>query len=76
MRLHTPGYVVETTPKMNFASAQPTRSGDDLDSFWDFVPCWIEFFGGGVAGRGDGFVVEDERVEGDDFAVAVEDVEG
>lgn len=76
VRLQAPGHVVEAAVELDLAGAQLARAGQELDALLDLVPGAVELVGGGIARRGDWLVAEDERVEGDDFAVGVEDVDG
>lgn len=74
--LQAPGHVVEAAVEGDLAGAHLADAGDELDALGDLVPGGVVLVGGGVAGRLDGLVVEDEGVEGDDLGVGVEDVDG
>lgn len=74
--LKTPWHIVEASVKGDFARADLAHAGDILDALSDFIPGAVVFVGGCIARGGDGFMAEDERVESDDFAVGVEDIEG
>lgn len=67
---------MEAAIECDLSRADPAHAGDVLDALSDFVPGAVVLVGGGIARSGDGFVAEDKRVESDDFAVRVEDVEG
>lgn len=76
VRLQPPGHVVEASVERDFAGAHVADARDQLDFLRDLVPCAVELIRGSVSGGGDRLVVEDEGIEGDDFAVRVEDIEG
>lgn len=67
---------MEAAVEVDEAGAHLSHARHVLDALGDFVPCAVVFVGGGISWGGDGLVAEDERVEGDDFAVGVEDVDG
>lgn len=76
VRLETPGHVVEAAVELDLAPAHLANARDDLDTLLDLIPSAVKLVGGGIARRRNGLVAEDKRVEGDDFAVGVEDVNG
>lgn len=76
VRLQAPGHIVEAAVEADLAGAHLADAGDVLDALGDFVPCRVVLVGGGIAGRLDRLVVEDEGVEGDYLGVGVEDIDG
>src|SRR5690606_3840099 len=76
VRLKSPRSAMETAVEIDLPRPHPAHAGDVLYPLGNLVPRRVELVCGGVAGRGDGLVVEDEGVEGDDLAVGVEDVDG
>lgn len=76
VRLQTPGHVVEAAIELDPAPAELAHAGDDLDALLNLIPGAVKLVGGGIARRRDGLEAEDKRVEGEDFAMRVEDVNG
>lgn len=76
VRLQAPGHVVEAAVELDLAGAHLAHSGDHLDALLDFVPGAVKLVGGGIARRWDGLVAQDKRVERQDFAVRVQNVDG
>lgn len=76
VRLQTPRHVVEAAVESDQAGADLAHAGNILDALLNLVPGAVELIGGGGARGGDGLVARHQRVEGDDLAVRVEDVEG
>lgn len=74
--LQAPGHVVKAAIELDLAGTHLAHSRDNLDALLDFVPGAVEFVGGGIARRWDGLVAEDERVEREDFAVRMQNVDG
>lgn len=74
--LQAPGHVVEAAVELDPAPAHLANARDDLDALLDLIPGAVKLVGGGITRRRDGLVAEDKRVEGEDFAVGVEDVNG
>lgn len=67
---------MEAAIELDLAGAHLAHSGDHLDALLDFVPGAVKLVGGGIARRWDGLVAEDKRVEREDFAVRVQNVDG
>lgn len=74
--LEAPGHVMKAAIELDLARAEPAHAGEDLDALLDLVPGAVKLVGGGIARRRDGLVVENQRVESEDFAVGLEDVNG
>lgn len=74
--LEAPGHVVEAAVELDLAPAHLANARDDLNTLLNLIPGAVKLVGGGIARRRNGLVAEDKRVEGDDFAVGVEDVNG
>lgn len=62
--------------ELDLAGTHLAHSRDNLDALLDLVPGAVKFVGGGIARRRDGLVAENERVEGEDFAVRMKNVDG
>lgn len=75
MSLDSPGHIVEAAFEADLARAHLAYARHVLDAFGDLIPCRVVLIGGGIARGPDGVVLEDERVQGDDLTVTVEDVE-
>lgn len=67
---------METAVKGDFPRADLAHARDVLDALGDLIPGAVILVGGGISRGGDSFVAKDERIESDDLAVGVEDVDG
>jgi len=67
---------VKAAIELDLAGTHLAHSRDHLDALLDLVPGAVKFVGGGIARRWDGLVAENERVEGEDFAVRMKNVDG
>ena len=65
---------MENTLEANLSRSQLARARYVLYPFSDLVPNREEFVGGRISWRFDGMVFKDERIEFDDFAMAVQHV--
>lgn len=62
--------------ELDCAAAQFADAWNILDPLRDFVPAGIKLVGGGVARRLDSLIARDEGVQLDDFAMALQHVNG
>lgn len=71
MSLQAEGQVVEDTPELDSTASHLADAGDVLDALRDLVPGRVEFIGRGIARCLDSFVASHQRIELNDFAMAV-----
>lgn len=76
MRLHAPWHIMETAIECKLSRSYLSQARQILNALCDLVPGAVVLVGGGIARSGDGLVREYERVEGDNFAVGVEEING
>ena len=76
VRLQAPGHVVEAAAEGDAAGAQPAHARHELDALFNLVPGRVVLFRFGVAGRLDRLVARHQRVQRDDLAVAVQNLNG
>lgn len=76
MSLKTPRQIVEAGIERDLAGSEPAHSRHKLNALGDFIPSGKILVGSGIAGGFDLLVTEDEGVEGYDFTVAVQDING
>lgn len=67
---------MEAAVEGELARAHLAHARDILDTLGNLIPGAVVLVGGGIARRGNRLVREYERVEGDDLAVGVEEVDG
>ena len=67
---------MEDAAELDGATAHLAEAGNVLDALRDLVPGRVELVGGRVAGRFDGRMVRHERVQLDDLAMVVQEVDG
>lgn len=75
VRLQTPRHVVETAVESDFARPDASHSRHKLNALCDLVPSAVELIGGCIPWSRNRLVVKDQRIERNDFAVGVEDIE-
>jgi hypothetical protein len=73
--LKAPRHVVEAAVEANLSGSKSAHARHILDLFRDLVPCRVELVCFRISGGLDRLVVEDERVDSNQFAMAVEDVD-
>lgn len=66
---------METALELDSAGSKFADSRNVLDSLVDGIPCRVVFVGGRITGRFDRFEAQNQRVQFDYFAMAVQNVQ-